>query len=179
MVPAPAVSSDASELLEPPDGLRAGRTAAVMDDRSPPLPPPPPPADPERFVVELAKNDTQLTVGREHNLDERFVHDVGGGRHHLQHVVRVVVVAEQQQPLRQPVQPILRDLYASSLSVLSVSALDSTVVMSRRFPNWKINVISSPAIFTLVSSGSVLSEWKREEEGRDGEGHGTGQQLLS
>uniref|UniRef100_A0A2M4B3I8 Putative secreted protein n=1 Tax=Anopheles triannulatus TaxID=58253 RepID=A0A2M4B3I8_9DIPT len=52
IVPAPAVSSDASELLDPPEGVRAGLTAAVIENSSPPpllpLPVPPPPDDPDR-----------------------------------------------------------------------------------------------------------------------------------
>uniref|UniRef100_A0A2M4DLI5 Putative secreted protein n=1 Tax=Anopheles darlingi TaxID=43151 RepID=A0A2M4DLI5_ANODA len=47
IVPAPAVSSEASELLEPPDGLRAGMTAAVIEDSKPP-PLPAPPDEPDR-----------------------------------------------------------------------------------------------------------------------------------
>uniref|UniRef100_A0A182JMR3 Uncharacterized protein n=1 Tax=Anopheles atroparvus TaxID=41427 RepID=A0A182JMR3_ANOAO len=104
MVPAPAVSSDASELLEPPEGLRAGneRKQNGVEPLERPAPTPP-----DAFIA-----------GRP-----------GSARTLL-----------------------LMNSHASSLSVLSVSVLASTVTMSRRLPNWKMNVVSLPAI---VEAGRV------------------------
>jgi hypothetical protein len=51
-----------------------------------------------------------LTVGGEDNLEERLIGDVCGGVDQLQHVGRAVVVPEQQDAVRQAVQPVVRDL---------------------------------------------------------------------
>jgi hypothetical protein len=68
----------------------------------------------EKFVKypgrNVAEGKAKLTVRRQHNLHKCLISNLGWRINHLENVVGIIIVAEEQQSIREMIYAVIRDL---------------------------------------------------------------------